>query len=61
MATRPVVALNLADQAATVDLDGRRGTVRLGTRTERSGERCENAIALGPWEGVIVTLDGAGG
>jgi alpha-glucosidase len=55
-----VVALNLADRSATVDLDGGRGTVRLGTRTARSGERCERAVALGPWEGVVLTLDGAG-
>ena len=50
-----VVAVNLADRAANVDLDGRCGTVRLSTGVpSRTGERCDGVVALGPWEGVVV-------
>jgi hypothetical protein len=33
--------------------------VRIDTRRERDGERVAGALALGPWEGVVVWLDEA--
>ncbi|MGH2726645.1 MAG: DUF3459 domain-containing protein, partial [Actinomycetota bacterium] len=49
---RTIVALNLADEPATVEDVS--GTVRIGTDRERDGERAEGAVALAPWEGLVV-------
>jgi alpha-glucosidase len=46
------VALNLSPQAAAVH--GLGGTVAASSRGERLGERAERALALGPWEGVVI-------
>lgn len=48
---RAVVALNLADEPATID--GVSGRVRVGTRRERDGDVLDGALALAPWEGVV--------
>lgn len=47
-----VVALNLGDEAVT--LDGVAGTVRIGTNRDRDGAPVDGALALGPWEGVVL-------
>jgi hypothetical protein len=54
---RVVVALNLGDDPAEVDVPD--GMVRIGTRRERDGERVGGSLTLGPWEGAIVWLDEA--
>lgn len=48
-----IVAVNLGPDAAT--LDGVTGTVRIGTDRARDGERVDEAVGLGPWEGVVLT------
>jgi hypothetical protein len=48
-----LVALNLSDGA--VDVEGMRGTVAVSTSRERDGEALEGTVALGPWEGIVVT------
>jgi alpha-glucosidase len=53
---RVVVALNLADDEARVD--DVNGIVRIATRRARDGERVSGTLTLGPWEGVVVWLDG---
>ena len=60
--TGTLVALNLADSAATVALDGfgetpRQATIRLSTRrgTRAPARRCEAPFALAPWEGVVLS------
>jgi alpha-glucosidase len=52
---RVLVALNLGDDPSSVEVP--KGMVRIGTGSERGGERVEGPLALGPWEGVIVWLD----
>jgi len=53
-----VVALNLSDtEAALGELSG---TVRMATLPGRKGERVAGSLALGPWEGVIVSLETGG-
>ena len=54
---RVIVALNLGDDRAAVDVSS--GIVRIGTERERDGERVAGSLALGPWEGAIVWLDEA--
>jgi hypothetical protein len=49
-----VVALNMSD--APADVPCARGTVRLGTRRDREGERVDGALMLRLWEGVVVDL-----
>jgi hypothetical protein len=51
-----VVALNLADEPAS--LDSIEGMLRIGTRRERDGERVDGRLELGGWEGAVVWLDG---
>jgi alpha-glucosidase len=53
---RVVVALNLADEPASID--DVTGLLRICTRRERDGERIEGVLDLDPWEGAIVWLDG---
>jgi alpha-glucosidase len=53
---RTVVALNLADTPASVDLPGP-GAVRIGTRRARADERVDQRLELRPWEGAVVWLD----
>lgn len=50
---KTVVALNLG--AAPQELAGVCGQVRVATRRERDGERVNGALALGPWEGAVVS------
>ena len=52
---RVIVALNLGDDPAWLDLAN--GIVRIGTERERDGQRVAGSLALGPWEGAIVWLD----
>jgi len=47
-----VVALNLSDEP--VSIEDLSGTVTIGTRRERDGERVEGTGALAPWEGVVL-------
>jgi hypothetical protein len=47
------VALNLAGAPTT--LDGVAGTVRICTHRGRDGEQVAEALALGPWEGVVLS------
>jgi alpha-glucosidase len=47
-----VVALNLGDASATADVTG---TIRIGTDRSRDGERVDGTLALGPWEGAVVS------
>jgi alpha-glucosidase len=47
-----VVALNLSGEP--VSIEDLRGTVAIGTRRERDGERVEGTGALAPWEGVLL-------
>jgi alpha-glucosidase len=49
---RFVIALNLADSAATVD--GVHGQIRLGTERVRDGRPTGATLSLLPWEGVLV-------
>jgi len=48
-----VVALNLGGAPTT--LDGVAGTVRICTNRGRDGEQVAEALALGPWEGVVLS------
>jgi alpha-glucosidase len=50
--TSVVVALNLADDTAT--LDDVQGTIRVCTDRARDGERVDGALRLGPREGVVI-------
>jgi alpha-glucosidase len=52
---RTLVALNLGDDAATVDRVT--GVVRIGTQRSRDGERVEGTLTLGAGEGAVVLLD----
>ena len=54
---RVVVAMNLGDDPARVDMAN--GMVRISTRRERDGERVAGSLGLAPWEGAIVWLDEA--
>jgi alpha-glucosidase len=54
---RTVVALNLGDEPAALDLP--EGLVRIGTRRDRDGERVAGRLTLASWEGAIVWLDEA--
>jgi alpha-glucosidase len=49
---RTFVALNMAEEAAT--LDGVVGTVLMATSGTRDGETVRGALRLGPWEGVVL-------
>jgi alpha-glucosidase len=49
---RITVALNLSD--AVVSVDGFSGMIRVATTHERDGERVQERLALGPWEGAVV-------
>ena len=49
------VAVNLSD--AAVALPGIEGRVAIGTQRGRDGEAVTGAVALGPWEGVVVELN----
>jgi hypothetical protein len=49
-----VVAVNLSDAAASVDLGG--GVVLIGTDRARDGAAIRDGIALGPFEAVVVDL-----
>jgi alpha-glucosidase len=49
---RVTVALNLSD--APVSVPGVRGAVAVGTDRARDGEVVGDAVALAPWEGVVV-------
>jgi alpha-glucosidase len=51
---RTVVAVNLSDAAASVDLGG--GVVLIGTDRARDGAAIRDGIALGPFEAVVVDL-----
>jgi glycosidase len=53
-----VVALNLSEAEAT--LPGLSGTVLMATSRGRKGERVAGSLALGPWEGVILSLRAGG-
>jgi hypothetical protein len=46
-----VVALNLGSGAASVPVSG---TIAIGTRRARDGERVDGTLALGPREGAVV-------
>lgn len=50
------VALNLSDDAVTVD--GLAGAVLVATERARDGERVDGALALAPWSGALLALDG---
>jgi alpha-glucosidase len=49
---RATVALNLSDAPVTVA--GVRGRVAVGTDRARDGEDAGDAVALAPWEGVVL-------
>jgi alpha-glucosidase len=49
---RLTVALNLSDRA--LEMPGPEGAVLIGTDRTRDGERVDGALALAPWEGVVV-------
>jgi alpha-glucosidase len=49
---RTLVAVNLSDEAAT--LEGVTGRVRVATSHARGGEELEGQLDLAPWEGVVV-------
>ncbi|MDX6678621.1 MAG: alpha-glucosidase, partial [Solirubrobacteraceae bacterium] len=53
------VAVNLSDDALTVG--GLAGRVAIGSDRARDGESVDGALALGPWEGVVVELTGDAG
>jgi alpha-glucosidase len=46
-----VVALNLSDEVASIDVEG---TVSLSTDRSRDGESVEGALTLSAWEGVVL-------
>jgi alpha-glucosidase len=50
-----VVAVNLSDEAVSLEtpVDGK---VLVGTDPERTGERLDGEVPLGPWEGVVFSL-----
>jgi alpha-glucosidase len=50
---RAAVALNLSDAPATVAAV--RGRIEVATDRAREGEAATDGVALGPWEGVVVT------
>ena len=50
------VALNLSD--APVEVDGVDGRVLVATDRSRDGERVDGPLALAPWSGAIIALDG---
>ncbi len=52
-----VVALNLSDGDAAVG--GVNGTICVGTRRDRDGERVSGDLRLGPWDGVVVAVGGS--
>jgi alpha-glucosidase len=47
-----VVALNLGDEAAS--LDDQRGTIRIGTDRARDGKKVDGTLDLDAWEGVVL-------
>ena len=51
---RTAVALNLGDGPADVEVTG---TILLGTRRERDGERVDGKLALEPGEGAVLELE----
>jgi alpha-glucosidase len=55
-----LVAVNLSDEPASVMMP--EGTVLIGTRRERDGERIPGEVRLGPWEGLVAAsaTEGAG-
>ena len=53
---RTVVAVNLSDERGSLPLGA--GQVLLGSVRSRDGERVERAVALDPWEAVVVATDG---
>ena len=55
---RFIVALELAGEPATVDLEGETGRIVLSTALDRVDERVGGTIALRPDEGVIVEMLG---
>jgi alpha-glucosidase len=48
-----VVAVNLGENAITIDLGA--GAILIGTELARIGESVDGLVALGPWEGVVLT------
>jgi glycosidase len=48
-----LVALNLGDAEASVEVAG---TIRIGTDRARDGERVDGSLALGPWEGAVLSI-----
>jgi alpha-glucosidase len=50
--SRTLVALNMSDEAAS--LDGVVGTILMATAGSRDGEMVRGALRLAPWEGVVV-------
>jgi alpha-glucosidase len=57
---RHVVALNLSDGAVSLKTPGD-GKVLVGTDSDRTGERLDGELRLGPWEGVVLSLSLATG
>jgi hypothetical protein len=56
-----VVALNLSDQAASLEAADD-GKVLVGTDPDRAGERIDGGVVpLDPWEGVVFSLSLATG
>ena len=56
---RFLVALNLGDQGATLELpDGMRGTVTIGTHQDREGAVIEGPVVLRGDEGMVIRLAG---
>ena len=50
-----MVALNLAEVPAEVEIPGGSGRVLLATVPGREGEAAAGALRLGPWEGAVLT------
>jgi alpha-glucosidase len=57
---RHVVALNLSDQAASLEAADD-GKVLVGTDPDRAGKRIDGEVPLGPWEGLVLSLSPATG
>jgi alpha-glucosidase len=49
-----IVSVNLSDRASTAPIDA--GTILIGTRRERDGERVGRELSLGPWEGAVLRV-----
>ena len=52
---RHVVALNLSDEAASMETADE-GKVVMGTDPGRAGDRIDDQLRLDPWEGVVLSL-----